>query len=292
MVERACFIVNPGKVEGLGLADEARRLDIETIVPEDVGDAVAEAVRKGFARIVVGGGDGTVHAAVRRLLAEEAGREVALGIVPLGTANDFATAIGLPTEPSAALRFAVEGEALATDAGCGTSGCFANAVSLGFGADATRDTPGDLKAVLGPLAYVVRGIGSFMDARPRRARITTPDARFEATLLVGSICNSGRVGGFVMAPTARVDDGLLDLVAVVDVSPEVPGTILELAHELVAGDEGSGAHVRRARAAWIEIEPLEAEAQTVNLDGEGYRQEGSGRIEVLAAALRVVRPTS
>ena len=290
MAERVCLIVNPSKAEGLGLDEEARALGVEVIVPEDVGEAVAAAVRRDFARIVVGGGDGTVHAAVGRLLDGAASSEVELGIVPLGTANDFAAALGLPNDPIAALRFAVEATARTTDAGQSACGTFANAVSLGFGADATRGTPSELKGLLGPLAYVVQGIGSFMDARPERARITTPEGQFEAALLVGSVCNGRRVGGFDMAPEARVDDGLLDLVAVVDVSPEQPRTILELAQELSSGEEG--AHVRRARAPWFEIEPLEAASQTVNLDGEGYRQRGPNRIEVRPGALRVVRPSS
>ena len=85
------------------------------------------------------------------------GARPALGIVPLGTANDFAAGCGIPRDPEEALALCIEGEAAPIDIGKANEHWFINAASVGFGAEVTATTPPELKRLLGPAAYAVMG---------------------------------------------------------------------------------------------------------------------------------------
>jgi lipid kinase YegS len=134
---------------------------LEVRVTWERGDAarlVAEAVADGVTRVIAGGGDGSVNEVAAGLVAIEPARRPDLGILPLGTANDFATACGIPSDPVAALQLAVEGRAVPADVGRCNEAVFVNVASGGFGAEITADTPVALKNFLGGGAYTLMGL--------------------------------------------------------------------------------------------------------------------------------------
>lgn len=182
---------------------------------EQAGDAVklaGDLVRRGARTIVAGGGDGTVNEVVKGIWNTSHGGETAVGILPLGTANDFAVSAGIPGDLAEALRLVVEARPVRVDLGFVDKDPFLNMATGGFGAEVTRETSDELKSLLGRAAYLLTGVTSFADIEPCDARITGPDFEWEGSFLVLAVGNGRQAGGGnVLCPEARLDDGYLDL---------------------------------------------------------------------------------
>lgn len=277
-----------GAIREAGVALEVR-------VTWEGGDAerhVDEAIRDGVDVIVAGGGDGTLSE-VATVLAhrdEPADALPSLGLVPLGTANDFASAAGIPLEPLPALErvraaAAVPIDLLRIDAGDGMHWC-ANLASGGFGTEITVETDEGLKKMLGGLAYLVTGIARLGRIEPLRARLRGPDFAWEGDLIALGLGNGRQAGGGqALCPDALIDDGLLDLTVVPELSGDVAATLLTLAKD---GRHAALDRVAvRARLPWVE---LEADAPlTLNLDGEPV-QAARFRVQCVPARLRMHLP--
>lgn len=131
------------------LRESDHQLDVRvTWEAGDITRCIDEACDRNLERLVVGGGDGSVNEATNAILNREE-TVPALGIMPLGTANDFATACGIPGEPLESLRLAVAGASCSIDAVQANERYFLNVASIGFGAAVTANTPVALKNFLG-----------------------------------------------------------------------------------------------------------------------------------------------
>ena len=254
------------------------------------GDAeryVAEAIADGVDTVIAAGGDGTLSEVATTLAHRDATADAlpSLGLVPLGTANDFATAAGIPDGPRAALQLVREVAAapldlLRIDADDGIHWC-ANLASGGFGTEVTVETDEGLKKMLGGLAYLITGIARLGRIDPLQARLRGPDFAWEGDLIALGIGNGRQAGGGqALCPDALVDDGQLDLTIVPDLSGDVAATVGTLIKE---GKHAALDRVAtRIRLPWVELasdEPL-----TLNLDGEPV---ASRRFRVNCVAGRV-----
>ena len=126
--------------------------DVEVRVTYEYGDVerlVGEAVRDGAKRIVIGGGDGSVNEVVDVMAKLPQAQRPELAILPLGTANDFASACQIPLNSLEALRLAVSGSCTAVDIAKANERHFANMATGGFGAQVTAETPVELKKIFG-----------------------------------------------------------------------------------------------------------------------------------------------
>lgn len=248
------------------------RLDVR--VTWESGDAVRyveEALDAGVQAIVAGGGDGTLSAVATALAnrCEDAAASPAIAVVPLGTANDFAKAAGVPEEPLAALnlplaRAPVPVDLLRLDAD-GVVHWAANLASGGAGTQVTTETNETLKKLFGGLAYVITGLAKLGSIEPQRARIAGPGFEWHGDFIALGLGNGRQAGGGqALCPDARIDDGLLDLTIV----PPLPDGLLPvLGQAVVEGRDAALDDVAvRARLPWVVIEP-EAPL-TLNLDGE------------------------
>lgn len=230
--------------------------------PGDARRFAAEAARRGTDAVLAVGGDGTVNEVVNGL----AGSGVPLGILPVGTANDFARQTGIPDDPRLALELVVEREPVTVDLGLLNGRAFLNVSSAGLGAETTASTSPQAKEMLGPLAYAITGVRLMAgDYQPHRLRITGPDFAHEGLdVLHFAVGNARATGaGTVITPLARLDDGLLDLCLV---EPMARADVGRLLLELRRGEHLDREGVHYVQAPWVRIEadaPL-----TVNLDGE------------------------
>ena len=176
---------------------------------------VREAIKAGATRVIAGGGDGTINAVVNALVGKgKKPPKAGLGILPLGTANDFARGCGLPLEDlTECLRIACTAPAKAVDIGRMNQRNFINVASLGFGAEVTATTPQDLKATLGGGAYTLMGFATALKFKPYSGRLIVPgEEPYDGEMLVGAVGNNRYAGGgFDVAPRASLTDGLLDL---------------------------------------------------------------------------------
>ncbi|NZA25353.1 lipid kinase YegS [Luteimonas sp. SJ-92] len=262
--------------------------------PGDAARLVAAAIDDGATTLVAAGGDGTLSEIAAALAArdEAAAGLPALALVPLGTANDFATAAGIPTEPLAALELALAEPArpidlLRVEAGDAVHWC-ANLASGGFGTSITVETNEGLKKMLGGLAYLITGIARMGRIEPLQARISGPGFAWEGGFIALGIGNGRQAGGGqALCPDALVDDGLLDLTVVPELEGEVAATLGRVVSEGRAAALDQVAV--RARLPWLEIEA--GESIVLNLDGEPVEAQRF-RLECVAARVRMHLPSA
>ncbi|MBO9576043.1 MAG: lipid kinase YegS [Sphingobium sp.] len=274
---------DPGAREAVEtLRAEGHGVDVR-VTWED-GDAarlVEEALGQ-VDHIVAGGGDGTVNEVFAAAFRAGLPRGCALGILPLGTANDFARSTGITVvDPLAALRLAVTAAPHPIDIGLLDDTPFVNLVSGGFGSQVTAQTDPQLKSRLGPIAYVLTGLSRAKELSTCRGRFRAPDFSWEGSFVAFAIGNGRQAGGGIpLCPEALLDDGLLDLMIL-----PAPASGIEALAALLR----EGADLMRlgvvTRAPWIEFEGDEEIA--INLDGEP-QQRARFRAECRPRALPVV----
>ncbi|WP_307865103.1 YegS/Rv2252/BmrU family lipid kinase [Myceligenerans salitolerans] len=223
---RVDLVVNAGARSGADALAAVR----EVLLTGGVGDlrthevtsggGLAEALDRVMTEpprlLVVGGGDGTVGAAATRV----AGTTTVLGVLPLGTANDFARTLELSPDPVVAAREMLGGKIVDLDVGRVNGSAYLNVASFGLSVEVTRRLTPRLKRFLGPAAYVVATLRAFRHHRPFAARLEFPagdQEPLDLDELLQVAVGSGRHygGGNTVSPTASPDDGLLDVYAIV-----------------------------------------------------------------------------
>ena len=169
--------------------------------------------------IIIGGGDGTIGAAAGVLARREPEQRPVLGVLPLGTANDFARTLDIPDTIAAAAELLTSGKIVDVDLGWANGQPFVNVASLGLSVGSAQALKSGLKKALGPLSYPVSAAVAYARHSPFALRMEFPDHDFEPLalddLLQVSIGN-GRYygGGHTIAPDAGIDDHKLDVYAI------------------------------------------------------------------------------
>jgi len=191
----------------------------------DAADIAEQSASLGITHVIACGGDGTVSEVMNGLMRLAHDQRPALGIVPLGSANDFATSVGLPLEPGPALEAALSLSSHPIDvvritagaSGESTTSYYMNMTTGGFGAEITSSTPKTLKRMLGGGAYSLMGALKAWRHRSYRGTLHW-DGKEEQTSLLLLALGNGRQsgGGQVLAPRAKLDDGRLDVLLVKD----------------------------------------------------------------------------
>lgn len=279
------------------MRDRGVALDVRVTWERGDGERYAtEAIADGVDTIVAVGGDGTLNAVAAALACDgkSADELPSLGLVPLGTGNDFAAAANLPQDPAAALALVHDAIAqpidlLRIDSDAAQHWC-ANLASAGFGTHVTTGTDDGMKKILGGLAYVITGIAQLGRVESSRARISGsgPAGAFEwngdfIALGIGNGRQAG--GGQQLCPDAIIDDGLIDLTIVPPLDGEVGGTVGTL---LTDGRQAALDRVAtRAQLAWLAIEA--SEPFTLNLDGEPL-ESSAFRVACVARRVRMHLP--
>ncbi len=228
---------------------------------------VKEAITDGAKRVIAGGGDGTINAIVNALVGKGKKKpKVGMGVLPLGTANDFAHGLGLPCDDlKQCLEIACTAPAQVIDVGRANKRSFINVTSGGFGAEITATTPIKMKKALGGGAYTLMGLIKAFNLEPYKGRLLIPGQEpIEGSMLFMAVGNNRLAGGgFEVAPKAQLDDGLLDLVAV---SQATGGDLMRLSTELETPDDPNNKILRYWQLPEFTIE-AEREVH-FNLDGE------------------------
>lgn len=260
------------------MRDRGIRIDVR-VTWED-GDAariVGEAIAAGAHAVIAAGGDGTLSEVATALALREAPADAlpALALVPLGTANDFATAAGLPVDALDALALVADGtpqpidllELRAND----TAHWAVNLASAGFGTQATVETPEGMKKLLGGLAYLLTGLSKLGRIEPIQASLRGPGFAWQGGFIALGIGNGRQAGGGqALCPDARVDDGLLDVTVVPELSGEMAATLGTVVSEGKAAALDRVA--TRVQLPWVEVEA--AAPMAFNLDGEPVEATG------------------
>ncbi len=266
------------------LRDEGINLQVR--VTWEFGDChrfIKEAIAARCSTLIVGGGDGSLNEAVNSLMQFSADQRPTLAVLPLGTANDFATSVGIPQEPEAALRLALTATAHPIDLACvNQQHYFINMATGGFGTRITTETPEKLKSALGGASYILHGLLRMDRLKPDSCTITSEQWQWQGDALVIAVGN-GRIagGGQRLCPTALINDQQLALTIIT--AQEVLPSLL---HALTRDDENPNIINQRASEFTLTSE----HTMTFNLDGEPY----SGtrfHFNVLGEAIRFRLPS-
>jgi YegS/Rv2252/BmrU family lipid kinase len=291
-LDRIAVVVNTASRTGaraLPLVEAAlRRASDEVVVhPAHGGDRLLDALGAAMEDepdlLVVGGGDGTIGCAAG--LVAHSG--TALGVLPLGTANDFARTLEIPSALPAAVDTLMNGKVVDVDLGRVDGRAYLNVASIGLSVAVTqRLTPG-LKRRLGRFAYPAATLAAYRSHRPFGVRLELDDGTtLELEDLMQVALGNGRHygGGLTVAPNASIDDHLLDVYAVEQgrLRDHVSVARLLRTGHLVEHDRVH--HVTARRVRLVTDEPLE-----VNLDGE-IAALTPATFEVDRNALHVVVP--
>ncbi len=189
----------------------------ETYTPTDAKYLALQAASEGASAIVAVGGDGTVHGILNGIMELEPHVRPALGILPMGSANDFAFAAKIPHEPEAALQRIFHGRSSPVDVGSmqnkrGTLVYWLNTVGIGLNA-LVAIRARRFHAIKGSAKYVAGTLATLLEGNSMtEVDLTVDHHRFSEKITLLTLANGPREGGaFLMAPAARIDDGRLDM---------------------------------------------------------------------------------
>jgi len=260
-------------------------IELHVRVTWEKGDAaryVAEAVELGVATVIAGGGDGTINEVATALVNAKAENVPALGILPLGTANDFATSTGVPETLDKALQLAIVGRAVPVDiARVNDQTCFINMATGGFGTRITTETPERMKAALGGVSYVIHGLMRMDTLKADSVEIRGENFSWQGDALVIGIGNGRQAGGGQqLCPSALINDGLLQI-RIFTGDELLPALFTTLTQP------EDSPNIVDGESAWFEVtSPHEI---TFNLDGEPLSGQHF-RMEILPGALQCRLP--
>ena len=285
------FLVNPAAGRGTARARFedlrvlASRAGAGFVVSRSAADLAVQArraVEDGVERLLVAGGDGTVHHAAQGL----AGSACAMGVIALGTGNDLAATLGMPRDLDAAVQCALSGPVRRIDlVRVGEAVCIGYA-GVGFDSEVTRYANA-VQHLPKPLVYPWSVLHTLRTFEPPLMKIVHDEGTFLGRAMFANACNLPRFGGGMrIAPGARIDDGLLDLVIVKAVSRL---TLLAVFPKVYAGKHVGHPAVELVRTRRVEI-TLDRD-MTMYGGGEPVRPVPAGEavtVEVMPGGLAVV----
>jgi len=287
------FLVNPASGGGKGeralsqLGEAAAKAGAELVISQNVEDLAAQArkaAEDGLERLVAAGGDGTFHHVAQGL----AGSECAMGLVPLGRGNDLAGTLGIPSELPRAVEVAISGPVRRIDLGQVDRRFFLGYCGVGFDSEVASYVHQERGPFGGQAAYFYGVLRTLVAFKPPVIRVEHDGGVYERGAMFAVVSNHPRFGaGMFIAPEAKIDDGMLDLVVVEAISKV---KLLRIFPKVYKGEHVGHPAVTivRTRSARIYVD----RTMTMASDGEPIMQVGEQGVEVSVrpGALGVVVP--
>jgi YegS/Rv2252/BmrU family lipid kinase len=264
------------------LSGHGLEVRVERTESHEHGVALARAAAEAGEEVVAFGGDGMVRIAAHAVR----GTNAVLGLLPGGRGNDFAHVLGIPRDPVAACEVLIEGEVRSVDAGEVDGETFVGIASIGIESEVTR-IANRAPRIGGRAVYVVAMLAGLARWRPADFALEIDGQQHAFTGYIAAAANSGRFGGGMrLAPDARLDDGLLDVV-VIEHGPRL--RFLANAPRVFAGTHVDKGEVHVFRAGEVRLDA--DRAFDVYADGDPIaRTPATAR--ALPGALRVRTPAA
>ena len=231
--------------------------------------------------MVAAGGDGTVNYVVNSM--KRKGLDIPVGVVPAGTANDFAGALGMSRTPLEAARQIAGGTEQRVDCGRVNGLYFVNIFSFGLFTTTSQRTPDERKHKIGKLAYIIEGVKEFASMHAVPLELTADGEKSAVDSLIVLIFNGETAGGFRLARRSSLRDGQFDCIVLE--KRDIFTTLWTMLRYLAGGNPK---RIRQLRARTLDIvSPVD---EPTDVDG----QKGARvplHVECLAGELRVVCPS-
>ena len=230
------------------------------------GDATAaaiKAVERGFDIIIAVGGDGTLNEVVAGV--SQCEHRPKIGLIPMGTTNDFARAVHIPRKIDEALDIILKGDTIPVDVGLvNNERYFINIAGGGRITELTYEVPSKMKTVLGQLAYYLKGIEMIPSIKSSHMRIDMDGEIFEGNAMMFLCALTNSVGGFEkLAPDASINDGYFTMLILKECNVT---EFIKLVTLAVRGEHLNSDLIMYKKATRIEI--LSNDGVNLNLDGE------------------------
>jgi len=266
------------------LRDEG--IEIEVRVTWEYGDAirfVQEAANEHVKTVIAAGGDGTLNEVVNGLMSVAYDKRPNLAIIPMGTANDFALSCNISEFPLEALRLAVEAKSTPIDIVQANDRYFINVATGGIGAEITAQTPSELKNFLGGGAYTLSAVLKALNFTKNSGKLVGEGIDVSGNYIAAAICNGRQAGGGqILAPNAYINDGVFDIVIIL----EFPLTaIAQVLSEIL--QDGDGEYIKRFQSNKVISYP--DNQRHLNLDGEPYNIKDV-TFEIIPNAINIKLP--
>jgi len=252
--------------------------DVNIVMTQRTGDGEKAALEKAEGKdiVVAIGGDGTFNEVVAGVL--ESGSGAAIGYIPAGTTNDFATSVGLDKSILDAAQSIISGKEMNYDIGKFNGRYFSYVASFGAFTSTSYEVPQSLKNAIGHAAYILSGIADVVNIKPLHLKVSTEGRVYEDDYVFGAICNSTSVAGVFKLPDEMVNtrDGLLEVLLI-----KFPKNFLEFNEILdsMVSQSFASKNIIFLKSSDIFIEnPSMAE---LALDGERSEKYSSMHISVL-----------
>lgn len=252
-----------------------------TQAPGHALELARQAVQEDCERLVVCGGDGTL----RQVLPALAHTQIPLGLLPFGTGNDLARALGVPRRLDRALQVLLQGRPTSIDLGKASGALFCTVAAFGFDAEISEAMLQGQIPIPGTAGYLYATLGHLFRFLPPQVRLEGEFGVFEGEVLLVATANTSYYGGGMkIAPSADPRDGKLE-VCIVPMLPK--WTILNMLPRIFWGGHVHHPAVRMERSSWLHIHSTQP--RLLHADGE-FLGHTPATIEALPAALQVVLP--
>lgn len=229
------------------------------------GDATVEAriaIERRYDLVVAAGGDGTINEVVNGLAERE--YQPKLGIIPVGTTNDFARALQIPRDIVGAAEIIAKGETIPIDIGRMNDKYFINIAGGGRLTELTYDVPSKLKTMLGQLAYYLKGVEMLPSLKATNVSIEYDGKLYEGEVMLFLVGLTNSVGGFEkLAPNSSINDGMFSLLILKQTNL---ADFIRIATSALRGEHIYDSKVIYTKANRIKVKS--EEKVQLNLDGE------------------------
>ncbi|EDL65620.1 diacylglycerol kinase, partial [Bacillus sp. SG-1] len=234
-----------------------------TVCEGDATEAARTAVERKYDLVVAAGGDGTLNEVVNGLAEQD--YRPRLGIVPMGTTNDFARALHIPRDIGAAVDVIIKGDTIPVDIGrMNGERYFINIAGGGRITELTYEVPSKLKTVLGQLAYYLKGVEMLPSIKATDLTIEYDGKLFEGEAMLFLIGLTNSVGGFEkLAPDASINDGMFSLLILKKTNL---AEFIRIASLAVRGDHIKDPNVIYTQANRVKV--YSKDKVQLNIDGE------------------------
>ncbi len=239
-----------------------------SIKDDDFDESIKSIKNSDYQNILIAGGDGSLNLIINKMLEHDL--NIPIGIIPAGTANDFATYLNMPTDFEQTIEIFDNKNIKAVDIAKINNKYFINVCLVGEFSSVPQDTNTEFKSLLGKMAYYLNSIKEIPNLKPIPFKIETRSTTLEEKLYMFVILNSSGAGGFKnLSPNAKINDGLFDFIGIKYKDYKDIYKLPSLLMQVLQGEHLTNKEVIHIKEEYFRIECLNSSLNNYHCDIDG-----------------------